>query len=268
MKQYEFNNANEAYQTILSELQFSGKESQSRNLKYKQFFDVSILLKNPRNRIITDEFRNLKLRICIAEFLWYMTRNNKVSVIEPYIKKWKEFSDDGIHINSNYGSIWHQQVLNIIEKIKKDKHTRQAVVSVYDGKIYSNYVGKDTPCTLSLHFQVYNDRLNLTVNMRSQDLIYGFTIDQFVFSLLQEIIANELELHLGEYVHIANNIHIYKEHYDLEIGKHNYQFHLPTYIQYSKFWQQIDTANYEIDFIPNCITRGKIDLQHFKNNII
>ena len=56
----------------------------------------------------------------------------------------------------------------------------------------------------------------MTVTMRSNDLIYGFCNDQYCFSKLQELVANELNMEVGDYYHFAHNLHIYEKHYYLK----------------------------------------------------
>jgi thymidylate synthase len=45
--------------------------------------------------------------------------------------------------------------------------------------------------------------------MRSNDLWYGFCNDQYCFSRLQLLVADELGLLVGKYFHFAHNLHLY-----------------------------------------------------------
>ena len=128
-------------------------------------------------------------------------------------------SGDNI-VNSNYGWQWgrNNQLDKCIEQLKKDKSTRQAWISIFDGKEKDMYQF-DTPCTLAVGFYVLpvdESKLNMTVTMRSNDLIYGFCNDQYCFSKLQELVANELNMEVGDYYHFAHNLHIYEKHYYLK----------------------------------------------------
>ena len=123
-------------------------------------------------------------------------------------------------VNSNYGWQWgrNNQLDKCIEQLKKDYSTRQAWISIFDGKEKDQYQ-YDTPCTLAVGFYVLpfdKSKLNMTVTMRSNDLVYGFCNDQYCFSKLQELVANELHLKVGEYYHFAQNMHIYEKHFNLK----------------------------------------------------
>ena len=86
--------------------------------------------------------------------------------------------------------------------------TRQAVISIYDGKEISTYL-KDTPCTYAVQFNILNSKLHMAVLMRSNDLWFGFCNDQYCFASLQELVADRLSIELGTYYHFAHNLHLY-----------------------------------------------------------
>jgi len=62
---------------------------------------------------------------------------------------------------------------------------------------------------LSLHFQIVDNKLCMTVNMRSNDLWFGFCNDQYCFSKLQGLVAEKLGIEVGWYYHFASNLHLY-----------------------------------------------------------
>ena len=74
----------------------------------------------------------------------------------------------------------------------------------------------DTPCTMCVGFDIKNGKLDMTVIMRSNDLIYGFANDQYCFSRLQQMVADHLQLPVGTYTHFAHDLHIYERHYNMK----------------------------------------------------
>ena len=119
-------------------------------------------------------------------------------------------SDEDGNVNSNYGWQWqrNKQLAKVIDMLRINPNTRQATVSIYDAKEISAYK-YDTPCTYAIQFTIIDDKLNMCVTMRSNDLWYGFCNDQYCFSRLQLMVADELRLRLGEYYHFAHNLHLY-----------------------------------------------------------
>jgi thymidylate synthase len=67
----------------------------------------------------------------------------------------------------------------------------------------------DKPCTLSLQFLLRDDKLQLSVMMRSQDIILGTPYDIFMFSELQRTVARLLDVDAGKYVHHVGSCHFY-----------------------------------------------------------
>ena len=99
---------------------------------------------------------------------------------------------------------------NVVAKLKNCKDTRHAAISIYDAKEWQTYT-KDTPCTYAVQFTILNNRLNMSVVMRSNDLWYGFCNDQYQFSMLQKMIAERLNIKIGTYYHFAHNLHLYND---------------------------------------------------------
>ena len=111
---------------------------------------------------------------------------------------------------SNYGWQWSRnyQLDHVVAMLKKVKNTRQAAISIYDGKEINTYT-KDTPCTYAVQFSIVNNKLNMAVLMRSNDLWYGFCNDQYCFSMLQKLVSQRINVPIGTYYHFAHNLHLY-----------------------------------------------------------
>ena len=167
------------------------------------------------NKIINKE-RNWKLDYAKAEWQWYLSGDPKVSALGDIYGKvpeiWKRMADGDGKVNSNYGYQWERngQLDMVLEMLKHNKDTRQACISIYDGKEISDYAF-DTPCTYAVQFTIVNNRLDMCVTMRSNDLWYGFCNDQYQFSKLQELMAFRLDIETGTYYHFAHNMHLYND---------------------------------------------------------
>jgi thymidylate synthase len=120
-------------------------------------------------------------------------------------------ADEDGNVNSNYGWQWkrNDQLQKVIDMLS-DENTRQAAISIYDGKEIHAY-DNDTPCTYAVQFTIMpkTRKLNMAVVMRSNDLWFGFCNDQYCFANLQMLVAYELGIDCGEYYHYAHNLHLY-----------------------------------------------------------
>lgn len=272
---YQVYNANAFLLQGLQLLKERGEKISTRGTKSIEVCGVSFRILNPRGRIINLEDRKFPIKGALAEFLWYMTKNSKLEIITPYLKHWNNYSDDGETVNSNYGFCAGNQIDNIIEKIKKDRSSRQGVVNLFN-QDFSNYYGKDTVCTPNFQILIRDERLHMIVNARSRDIIRGECIDQFTFTLLQELLANELGCDVGWYQVNIGSLHIYEEHYDMlnmsSMTDSNMisNYNISTKCTYTNFWKNI---NYVIhnnieDFIGDLMQIKEIDIEHFNKYVI
>jgi thymidylate synthase len=79
---------------------------------------------------------------------------------------------------------------------------------------------KDFVCTMYANFFIRNNKLNMKIQMRSNDIFYGLTFDAPFFSFLHQSVYLILkdqysDLELGVYHHFADNIHFYERHFEL-----------------------------------------------------
>ena len=207
-----FRNANEAYEYLHDRIIQDGVDFADT----KALFNVGFYITDPMDNKIINRERNWKLDYAEAEWQWYLSGDPSTEKLGEIYGKipeiWKRMADDKGNVNSNYGWQWQRnaQLDMIIETLKQKPETRQAAISIYDGKEHEQYE-KDTPCTYAIQFTILHGRLDMCVTMRSNDLWYGFCNDQYCFSMLQGLVAHELNVEPGVYYHFAHNMHLYND---------------------------------------------------------
>ena len=207
-----FRNANEAYEYLHDKIIQEGVEFSNT----KALFNVGFYMTNPMDNKIINKERNWKQDYAEAEWQWYLSEDRNINKLGEIYGKipeiWKRMADSDGNVNSNYGWQWgiNDQIDMVVETLKQKKDTRQATISIYDGKEISDYAF-DTPCTYAIQFTVLHNRLDMCVTMRSNDLWYGFCNDQYCFSKLQDMISLELGIEPGVYYHFAHNMHLYND---------------------------------------------------------
>ena len=205
-----FENANQAYEALLDEILMEGIPFDDT----KALFNVGLYIDNPLDNHITNKERNWKLEYAEAEWQWYLSGDPSIKKLGDIYGKippiWEKMADENGHVRSNYGWQWQRkdQLDYVVAKLKNCKDTRHAAISIYDAKEHE-YYAKDTPCTYAVQFTILNNKLNMAVLMRSNDLWYGFCNDQYQFSMLQMMVAERLNIEVGEYYHYAHNLHLY-----------------------------------------------------------
>jgi len=180
----------------------------------KALFNVGFYIENPMNNFILNGERGWNPVYAEAEWQWYLSGDrNTAKLGELYGKVpeiWKRMADGDGNVNSNYGWQWkrNDQIDYVIDLLKHQPDTRQAAISIYDCKEHDTFTF-DTPCTYAVQFTILDNKLNMSVVMRSNDLWFGFCNDQYQFSKLQDLMAFKLDIEIGTYFHFAHNLHLY-----------------------------------------------------------
>ena len=213
MIQYKFKTAEEAFSFYYGTIPSEGVKFGNTKAMFNQGFTIE----NPLDRIITNEARNFNIDYAEAEWQWYLSGDSSVDKLGEIYGKvpaiWERMAIGPKRlVNSNYGYQWERayQLDKVVAMLKDNPNTRQAAISIYDGKEINKY-RKDTPCTYAVQFTVLNNKLNMCVTMRSNDLWFGFCNDQYQFSKLQEMVSKRTGYDMGTYYHFAHNLHLYED---------------------------------------------------------
>jgi thymidylate synthase len=207
-----FNDATEAFDYLLDKIRLDGIDFNGT----KALFNVGFYIEDPSKKIITNKERKFSEKYAESEWLWYLSGDRSVERLGaihgnvPPI--WLRMADEDGNVNSNYGWQWkrNNQLYKVIAMLENNPNTRQAAISIYDGKEIDNY-SKDTPCTYAVQFTILDNKLCMSVLMRSNDLWYGFCNDQYQFATLQQWVAENLSIETGWYYHYAHNMHLYND---------------------------------------------------------
>jgi len=207
-----YKNANAAFEDLLDYVIQDGIDFDNT----KALFNCGFYIQNPLDNHITNKQRDWKLEYAEAEWQWYLSGDRNINKLGKLYGKippiWERMADSDGNVMSNYGWQWQRnnQIDYVVGKLREQPNTRHAAISIYDAKEFEQY-RKDTPCTYAIQFTRLNDKLNMSVYMRSNDIWYGFCNDQYQFSMLQKMIAERLSIEIGWYYHHAHNMHLYND---------------------------------------------------------
>lgn len=204
-------NLREGYIELIDHVIHHGESTTPRGLPVIELTDVTFTVANLRDTIPLGIGRELSTVVAALEALQLQ---GGISVPDLLLAIAPQFS----HYTESDGSFWGaygervgDQVDHVIEKLRLDAQTRQAVITLWDSYLDNNYPKKrDYPCTIALGFQKRDDQLNLSVTMRSNDVWLGVAYDVFVFTQLQWSLALALGVEPGTYTHTAWNMHVYE----------------------------------------------------------
>lgn len=240
MKVFEFDSVAESYSEIIKYVYENGEEVSPRGQLTKEITPATIVINNPRKRVIDHPVRKLNYGFMVGELLWILQGKNDLSITH-YNKQWSNFSDDGEILNGAYGQrifnydggegfvetrkedngmpvlelqeIKVNQFMQVYNRLKNDPESRQGTISLFD-PTRDFAQTKDVPCTNWMRFSIRNGKLNMLVGMRSNDLWFGYPYDVYNFTMLQEIMAGMLGVEVGKYTHVADSLHLYEMHFE------------------------------------------------------
>ena len=215
--QTKFSNLNDMFVSLLKNVWNNGSDVNSRGSKQKELLFQSFTLTDPTKLDITSEARKFSKNYAVSEWLWYLSTDRSAENIGKLAKIWSNIADENGEVESNYGSYFWLQWSWVYNELLSDNDTRRATM-VVNQPHHKHANPKDYPCTQYVQFLIRDGRLHMSVNMRSNDIIFGLCNDVFTFCLFQQMMLNELnsrglDLELGEYHHFAGSLHLYETHF-------------------------------------------------------
>jgi hypothetical protein len=181
-------------------------------------------IRDPLRYTAPHPYRRLNPWTMLAEFPWLMCGRSDIRWLLPYLPGAGMFSDNGITWRAGYGprlrgngkQFLTDQVGRVMGQLVRDQYTRQAIVSLWYPDEDNVDDSRDYPCTQTLHFMCAPDgHLDLYTHMRSNDLFWGASgVNVPNFCLLLQLVAAATGLEVGDYYHIADNLHVYERHRD------------------------------------------------------
>lgn len=158
------------------------------------------------------------------EIEWYKSMSLNVHAMKGKVPStWLSTANRAGDINSNYGWCIYSadngyQFLNVLQKLRNKSSTKRACMVYTRPSMHKDAVanGKDDfICTNAVTYSIAQGKLNCVVQMRSNDVVYGYKNDLAWQKYVLFELANELEVEIGTIVWQAASLHIYKNHFKL-----------------------------------------------------
>ncbi len=248
-------NIDEAYLGTLWDIYFNYDfKAAPRNIPVRECLDYSFTIERPEARTIVtkDPERNKIIASYTAkETELYDSCSNRVEDFAKASKFWEKLACPDGTVNSAYGYLIWKNISHgnhrfematngeevpafggnpdfirkkdscyrtpwqwAKESLIADKDTRQAIIrfSLPEHQWKGN---KDQTCTMHGNFLIREDRLFLSIVMRSNDLVLGLVYDLPWFISLMDKMIEELKPHYpnltkGDYTHTVHSLHIYE----------------------------------------------------------
>lgn len=233
-RHYEVPTVSQALPLVLSDLLKHGHEVGSRNGRVKEFLNTQIVITDPVQREVLSLNRKANVFAQIAETMWVISGRNDIKWLSAYLPRAVDYSDDCETWRAGYGprirkwggwphqnrdgAVGLDQLDYVVETLRSDPLSRQAVIAIWDPRVDTT-PGKDKACNTFLQFQSRHGRLYLTVNVRSNDVMWGWSgINAFEWSTLQEMVASMLGIGVGDLTFNIGSLHLYEQHWNKASG--------------------------------------------------
>jgi thymidylate synthase len=104
---------------------------------------------------------------------------------------------------------------SIINELRRNPDTRQAVLSIWDREDALAIGGKKrVPCSIYYQFLLREGKLNIIYNQRSADVVTHFGNDIYLAWSMMLYVANLIEVEPGYLYHNIASLHSYKKDWD------------------------------------------------------
>jgi hypothetical protein len=209
--------APELYTEAMAKVPLWVKEESSRNGPVLAVPEPVLLeLTNPIQRVLFDPIRMANPYFHVMEFIWMMAGDNSTQWISQFNKGFAQYAEgNGLH-HGAYGHRWREhfmvdQLLCAVAELRRDPESRRVVLSMWDTDFDLGKSKKDLPCNTHIYLRIVDNKLNMTVCNRSNDLFWGMLGSNIVhMTMLQEVLAEALHIEVGVYRVFTNNLHVYK----------------------------------------------------------
>ncbi|EAK8408386.1 thymidylate synthase [Listeria monocytogenes] len=119
-----------------------------------------------------------------------------------YGKQWREWkTSQGETID---------QLADLIEMIKTNPNSRRLIVSAWNPEDIPNMALP--PCHSLFQFYVADGKLSCQLYQRSADIFLGVPFNIASYALLTHLIAREVGMDVGEFIHTMGDAHLYNNH--------------------------------------------------------
>ena len=159
----------------------------------------------------------------VHELLWFLKGDTNIQYLKDHnVKIWDAWADKNGDLGPVYGKQWRSwespngekidQIQNVLDTLKNNPDSRRIIVNAWNvGELGDMAL---TPCHCLFQFYVANGKLSCQLYQRSADMFLGVPFNIASYALLTMMIAQEVDLALGEFVHTFGDAHIYSNHFN------------------------------------------------------
>jgi thymidylate synthase len=227
----EFRTSSHAYTGILAAVLHDSVPRSPRGTPCREICNLMFGVKHPSPLPIVTESDNRNVIISDytrKEMEMYLSGERSAEKWATISKFWGKLADPNGNITSQYGYLlflnascrgtWSNchvtPITWVISELTTDPDSRRAVAHIAMPEHL--WVGNpDQTCTMHMQFSIHEDKLDVSVVMRSQDVVKGLAYDLPFFMYVQAFVADKLHKAVGTYTHLSHSMHAYDRDIDV-----------------------------------------------------
>lgn len=160
----------------------------------------------------------------VAEELFWFLRgeSNIASLVAKDVHIWDEWADADGELGPVYGVQWRSwptpdgghvdQLTKLLSELRSNPDSRRHVVSAWNVAALDDMAL--VPCHAFFQFYVADGRLSCQLYQRSADLFLGVPFNIASYALLTHMVAQQVDLEVGDLVWTGGDCHVYDNHVD------------------------------------------------------
>ena len=185
--------------------------------------------------------KKVHLKSIITELLWFLRGETNIAYLQEHnCRIWNEWAKDG-ELGPVYGKQWrswegadgrtHDQITNAMHLLGTDPDSRRIVVSAWNVGDLDKMALMPCHCLFQFYTELMNEgerdlfarqnpgvpvptrQLSCQLYQRSCDLFLGVPFNVASYSLLTMMMAQQLNMGLGDFVWTGGDMHVYSNHF-------------------------------------------------------
>ena len=165
--------------------------------------------------------KRLHLKSIVHELIWFLKGDTNVGYLrENGVSIWDEWADEAGDLGPVYGRQWRSwaapdgrvidQIADVLAEIRRNPSSRRLIVSAWNPADLPDMAL--APCHCLFQFHVADGRLSCQLYQRSADIFLGVPFNIASYALLTHLVARDVGLGVGDFVHSFGDVHLYLNH--------------------------------------------------------
>lgn len=195
--------------------------------------------------------KKVHFKSILVELLWFIRGETNIKFLHDHgVTIWDEWADEDGELGPVYGKQWRSwedfsraetqwidddawiveparidQLANVIKSLRDDPYGRRHIITAWNPAEIDDMALP--PCHCLFQFHVAEGRLNCHLYQRSADWFLGIPYNVASYALLTHLVAREVGLQPGDFVHSFGDLHLYANHVEqakLQLEREPYRF--------------------------------------------